>query len=75
MIQGRVLHRRDLSTTSQLLESARAEFCAAGDASGASEVDETLIKIKADFVTEAMEMARKVSGGGRGGVGCEMWPQ
>ncbi|CAB1108970.1 unnamed protein product [Ectocarpus sp. CCAP 1310/34] len=58
-IQSRVLHRLDLSTTSQLLESARAEFRAAGDASGASEVDETLIKIKADFVMEAMEMARK----------------
>ncbi|CAM9356030.1 unnamed protein product [Ectocarpus sp. 4 AP-2014] len=42
-----------------LLESARAEFRAAGDASGASEVDETLIKIKADFVMEAMEIARK----------------
>lgn len=71
-IQSRVLHRRDLSTTAQLLASARAEFRAAGDASGASEADEALIKIKADIVMQAVEAARKVRGGrgaraGRGG--------
>lgn len=73
--QARVLHRRDLVTTTQLLKSARAEFRSAGDASGTSEVDEALIKIKADIVVQAIATAREVStqpggeggGGGRGG--------
>lgn len=61
-VQGRVLHRRDLSTTAQLLAAARAEFHAAGDLNGASEADEALVKIKADIVMEAIEAARKVRG-------------
>ncbi|CAM9656869.1 unnamed protein product, partial [Pylaiella littoralis] len=56
---SRVLHRRDLSTTARLLASARAEFRAAGDLSGAFEADEALIKIKADMVMQAIEAARK----------------
>ena len=61
------MHRRDLSTTAQLLASARAEFRAAGDVNGASEVDEALVKIKADIVMQAIEDARKVRGKGPGG--------
>lgn len=69
--QARVLHRRDLVTTTQLLKSARAEFRSAGDASGTSEVDEALIKIKADIVVQAIATAREVSTqpGGEGGGG------
>ncbi|CAN0234177.1 unnamed protein product, partial [Scytosiphon promiscuus] len=42
-----------------LLGSARAEFLSAGDPKGASEVDEMLIKIKADIVMETIQSARK----------------
>lgn len=66
-VQNRVLHRQDLSTTAQLLASARVEFRAAGDVNGASEADEALVKTKADIVMQAIEAARKVGGRGAGG--------
>lgn len=63
-IQRRVVCRRDLSTAAQLLKSARAEFRAAGDVSGVSEVDAAMTKTKADIVVQAMGAAREVGSKG-----------
>lgn len=58
--KDRVLQRRDLIAAAELIKSARAEFLSAEDNDGTAEVDATLVKIKADMVVEAMDIARKV---------------